>query len=502
MPADIAHLNEENRKKLKRMQLFTQTEGNEQARARQIDVLTRSQAAGVGGGVGPIGGLGGLLAGKANALNKTGGPSSTANVSATQPEIDLKSMFNLSAIKKIGKDLSIESADSKDEKIAKLQAYKEELTKISAGTDETEIKQAVDYLKIVNFLIKELKKKTINPQIIDLLTKRGSTMGISVSVITEDSLLEEIQNLETQITKLRLDLAELEMSKVGLVEGDKKLEAIQRQTISKQNAIRTKSEAVSEKTKERRLLIAKTKEESAKSLSSLASSPRIEASVSSASPVVDSKEVLVPVDSTAKLDAALMIRVEPPPPIAVHSSKSVDLSSAAVVVGPSPIIKSAMASGPALAPPEKSLRLGGTGSILGDIRTATSGGALRKSITRGIAANIKHMRLEELKELKIEVEGELAKLSLQIERLRLEIQNLIVAKQSAMDDTEKEKIEKKVLSKTKLLEGKEIAIKEKEGTISEINNQIPIAEILQRRAMLDDGEDSSSDSDEDPDDWD
>ena len=42
-----------------------------------------------------------------------------------------------------------------------------------------------------------------------------------------------------------------------------------------------------------------------------------------------------------------------------------------------------------------------------------------------------------------------------------------------MDDTEKEKIEKKVLSKTKLLEGKEIAIKEKEGTISEINNQIP-----------------------------
>jgi len=52
VPADIAHLNEENRAKLKRMQLLTKTDANEQARARQIDTLTRSQGPSTSGAVG------------------------------------------------------------------------------------------------------------------------------------------------------------------------------------------------------------------------------------------------------------------------------------------------------------------------------------------------------------------------------------------------------------------------------------------------------------------
>ena len=70
------------------------------------------------------------------------------------------------------------STSEKDEKIAKLQAYKEKLVIISRSTDEAAIKQATDYIKIIDFLIKELKKRKINQQIIDLLTKRGSGVEI------------------------------------------------------------------------------------------------------------------------------------------------------------------------------------------------------------------------------------------------------------------------------------------------------------------------------------
>jgi hypothetical protein len=503
VPADIAHLNVENRAKLKRMQLLTKTDANEQARARQIDALTRSQGPSTSGavGAGGMGGLGALLVGKASNLNRTGGPT-VANVNAAPPEIDLNSMFNLSAIKKIGKDLSIESADSKDEKIAKLQAYKEELAIISRGTDETAIKQATDYIKIIDFLIKELKKRKINQQIIDLLTKRGSRVESFVPQEDEFSVQQVIEALKIQIGTLELELSPLEIAKETAT-NSAALEKIQRQINSKENSIKNKNEAIEKKKKE--LLVIKEKE-----LKRIKSETIISTTFTPIAPNL-TDVTITPIITT----------VSPPPSVVTRalSTNTIDddFSGQTTAVTATPltttvtspfrppsVVKPEIVPEPVIAAKPFKLRSGGTGSLGGDLRLMGASSLNKVDMPSKAAGSKKTRNLEELELDKIKATEKIEAIAHQKEVLELEIQGLEVKRDAELVDVEKEKIEKLIITKNKLLNSKKTLIQSKEEELRKIEEEIPMARILAKGkawGTANNDDDSGSDSDDDEEDW-
>ena len=94
---------------------------------------------------------------------------------------------------------------------------------------------------------------------------------------------------------------------------------------------------------------------------------------------------------------------------------------------------------------------------------------------------------------------------LQKEVIELEIQALEAKRDAEAIDAEKEKIEMKLISKNKQLDGKKTLIEMQETDLRKIEEEISKARILKLASAWRpdaDDEDSSSDSDEDPDDWD
>ena len=312
----------------------------------------------------------------------------------------------------------------------------------------------------------------------------------------ESSITNEIEKLESEIVELQSQLIELEALKTKSGSTEK----IERQIIGKVNLITGKQKAIRDKIKERGLLIGKKKNESG---TNSASEGVTDASLTSMSPPISVSAGPAVSPSLIPLEEPVVLVVPPSPIIAAGSV----VSPSTIVL--KPIITKKVDPAIPLPPepilPKKPLKIVATGSIFADLSMSHTGSLRKASNTSSKAASTKTRNLKELELDKTNTTEKIEAIAHQKEVLELEIQGLEVKRDAELVDTEKEKIEKLIITKNKLLNSKKILIQSKEEELRKIEVEIPKVQLLARGSAWGtstNDDDSDTDSDDDPDKWD